>query len=99
MIVGPSVERPKSAPRIVLEWAEVFVPLEGLLDLKQEHKRLRQELKEARAGLEATLRKLDNPNFLERAPHEVIEKEKRKAQEFREKVARLEQNLQLLQGS
>jgi valyl-tRNA synthetase len=97
VLVGP--ERPKNAPRMVLEWAEVFVPLEGLLDLKQEHKRLHQELKEARAGLEATLRKLDNPDFLERAPDEVIEKEKRKAQEFREKVERLEQNLQLLQGS
>ncbi len=97
VLVGP--ERPKNAPRMVLEWAEVFVPLEGLLDLKQEHKRLRQELKEARAGLEATLRKLDNPDFLERAPDEVIEKEKRKAQEFKEKVERLEQNLQLLQGS
>jgi len=99
VIVGPSVERPKGAPRIVLEWAEVFVPLEGLLDLKQEHKRLGQELKEARAGLEATLRKLDNPDFLERAPAEIVEKEKRKAQEFKEKVERLEQNLQLLQGS
>lgn len=99
VIVGPNVERPKSAPRMVLEWAEVFIPLEGLLDLRQEHKRLRQELQEARAGLEATLRKLDNPEFLERAPNEVIEKEKRKAQEFREKVERLEQNLQLLQGS
>jgi len=99
VIVGPDVERPKSAPRMVLEWAEVFVPLEGLLDLQQERRRLRQELHEARAGLEATLRKLDNPDFLERAPAEVIEKEKRKAQEFREKVERLEQNLQLLQGS
>jgi valyl-tRNA synthetase len=99
VVVGPTIERPKNAPRMVLEWAEVFVPLEGLLDLQQEHKRLRQELKEARAGLEATLRKLDNPDFLERAPEEVIEKEKRKAQEFREKIARLEQNLQLLQGS
>ncbi len=98
VVVGPSVERPKNAPRMVLEWAEVFVPLEGLLDLRQEHKRLRQELKEAQAGLEATLRKLDNPDFLERAPVEVIEKEKRKAQEFREKVERLEQNLRLLQG-
>lgn len=99
VIVGPSVERPKHAPRMVLEWAEVFVPLEGLLDLKQEHKRLHQELQEARAGLEATLRKLDNPEFLERAPDAVIEKEKRKAQELKEKVERLEQNLRLLQGS
>lgn len=99
VVVGPRVERPKNAPRMVLEWAEVFVPLEGLLDLKHERKRLHQELQEARAGLEATLRKLDNPEFLERAPDEVIEKEKRKAQEFREKVERLEQNLRLLQGS
>ncbi len=99
VIVGPTVERPKAAPRIVLEWAEVFVPLEGLLDLQQEHRRLRQDLEEARAGLALTLRKLDNADFLERAPEEIIEKEKRKAREFREKVQRLEQNLQLLQGS
>ncbi len=99
VIVGPTVERPRAAPRMVLEWAEVFVPLEGLLDLQQEHRRLRQDLEEARAGLALTLRKLDNADFLERAPEEIIEKEKRKAQEFREKVQRLEQNLQLLQGS
>ncbi len=96
--IGPSIERPKNAPRMVLEWAEVFIPLEGLLDLHQEYKRLQQELKKARAGLEATLRKLDNPDFLARAPEEIIEKEKRKAREFKEKVERLEQNLQLLQG-
>lgn len=99
VVVGASVERPKNAPRMVLEWAEVFVPLEGLLDLQQEYKRLYQELREARAGLEATLRKLDNPEFLERAPEEVIEKEKRKAQEFKDKIERLEQNLKLLQGA
>jgi valyl-tRNA synthetase len=97
IVVGPTIERPKNAPRMVWEWAEVFVSLEGLLDLDQERKRLRQELAEARAGLEAALRKLDNPDFLERAPDEVIEKEKRKAQEFKEKIDRLEQNLQLLQ--
>ncbi|MCS7198468.1 MAG: valine--tRNA ligase [Candidatus Bipolaricaulota bacterium] len=99
VVVGASVERPKNAPRMVLEWAEVFVPLEGLIDLQQEYKRLYQELREARAGLEATLRKLDNPEFLERAPEEVIEKEKRKAQEFKDKIERLEQNLKLLQGA
>jgi valyl-tRNA synthetase len=99
VIVGPAVERPKAAPRMVLEWAEVFVPLEGLLDLQEEHRRLRQDLEEARARLALTLRKLDNADFLERAPAEIIEKEKRKAREFKEKVERLEQNLQLLQGS
>jgi valyl-tRNA synthetase len=97
VLVGPTIERPKSAPRMVLEWAEVFVSLEGVLDLEQERTRLRQELAEARAALEATLRKLDNPEFLERAPAAIIEKEKRKAQEFKEKIERLEQNLQLLQ--
>ncbi len=96
LTVGSQIARPKAAPRMVLEWAEVFLSLEGLLNIEEERQRLQRELSDVRAGLESAVKKLDNADFLSRAPAEIIEKERRKAQEFREKLERLEQNLQLL---
>lgn len=96
LMVGSQIARPKAAPRMVLEWAEVFLSLEGLLNIGEERQRLQRELGDVRAGLESAVKKLDDADFLSRAPAEIIEKEKRKAQEFREKLERLEQNLQLL---
>jgi valyl-tRNA synthetase len=96
LTVGAQIERPKASPRMVLEFGEVFLPLEGLIDITKEKARLRQEMEQARKLLEGTLRKLDNEEFLEKAPAEIIEKEKNKAQEFKEKLERLEQNLALL---
>ncbi|MBI3459890.1 hypothetical protein HY009_03045 [Candidatus Acetothermia bacterium] len=56
-------------------------------------------MEQARKLLDSTLRKLNNKEFLEKAPAEIIEKEKSKAQEFKEKLERLEQNLALLMSS
>ncbi len=96
LTVGAQIERPKASPRMVLEFGEVFLPLEGLIDITKEKARLRQEMEQARKLLDGTLRKLNNEEFLEKAPAEIIEKEKGKAQEFKEKLERLEQNLALL---
>jgi len=96
ILVGAEIERPKQAPRKVLDVAEVFVPLEGLIDIRQEAKRLRKELEQARREFDSSSRKLNNEEFLEKAPNEVIEKEKRKLEEFREKIEHLEKNLEIL---
>jgi len=94
--VGADIERPKRAPRLILDFAEVFVSLEGLIDLRTEGRRLRKELKEAKQELDSTLRKLNNEEFLGKAPAQVIEKEKKKLEEFKEKVERIEKNLRIL---
>ncbi|MBI1741808.1 valine--tRNA ligase [Candidatus Acetothermia bacterium] len=99
LTVDAQIERPKSSPVMVLEFGEVFLPLEGLIDIPKEKARLRQEMEQARKLLDSTLRKLNNKEFLEKAPAEIIEKEKSKAQEFKEKLERLEQNLALLMSS
>ena len=93
---GPEVERPPRAPRMILEGAEVFLPLEGLIDLEKERARLEKELAEVQRLLEASQRKLENEQFLERAPREIVEKEKAKAEELRERAERLRRNLELL---
>jgi valyl-tRNA synthetase len=97
LTVGPSVRRPKQAPRKVLEYAEVFVPLDGLIDLKVQRDLLRRELEELRQKLERTDRQLNNAEFLSKAPKEIVEKEKAKSQELAAKVSRLQKNLELLE--
>ncbi|MCR4404160.1 MAG: valine--tRNA ligase [Candidatus Acetothermia bacterium] len=94
--VGHDIERPEHAPRIILEGAEVFVPLEGLIDLGQERARLARELAEVQRTLSESLRKLEDERFLQRAPQEIVEKEQAKARELRERAERLTRNLQVL---
>ncbi len=94
--IGPDVVRPAQAPRKVLEFAEVFLPLEGLIDIAEERVRLVQELSKVEADLKRTSSKLDNEDFLKKAPPNIIDKEKQKLSEFQQKMERLEQNLELL---
>ena len=94
--VGPDVQRPSGAARRVLEYAEVFVPLEGLIDLDKQRDLLVRELEAAKEELERTRRRLDNEGFLQKAPKDVVEKEKARAEELRAKIERIEENLSLL---
>jgi len=95
--VGASIERPKAAPRSVLEYAEVFMPLEGLVDLDKQREILVRELREARSELEGSLRRLEDTEFLKKAPEEIVRREKERYRELSAKVERLEENLKLLE--
>ena len=96
LTVGPDVERPRNAPRRVLEFAEVFLPLEGVVDVEKQRERLLRDLEEARRELERVRRRLDDPEFLQKARKEVVEREKARAEELGALIARLEENLDLL---
>ena len=94
--VGPEVARLEHAPRVILEGAEVFLPLEGLIDLEKERARLERELGRVQQELASSLRKLEDERFLQRAPREIVAKEQAKAGELRERAERLKKNLQIL---
>jgi len=84
------------AARGTIPGVQMAVPLEGLLDLEAERARLRKELDKVEGELQRRSRKLNNPSFLERAPEEVVEKERRLHQELVERHGRLEQHLTTL---
>jgi len=75
---------------------EVAVPLAGLLDFDAERTRLVKELRKIDAELDARNRKLANEAFLERAPADVVEKERAIQKEFFEKKRRIESTLSTL---
>ena len=77
---------------------EIAIPLAGLLDLDAERARLTKELRKIEAELDARNRKLGNESFLERAPAEIVEKERSIQREFAEKKRRVEATLSALDG-
>ncbi|MFP3953668.1 MAG: valine--tRNA ligase [Candidatus Acetothermia bacterium] len=93
------LERPANSARRVLENAEVIVPLQGVIDFEEEKERIEKELAEVEDDLADTLKKLDNKDFLTKAPDEVVNKEKEKKQEFLTRIDRLELNLNALEGN
>jgi valyl-tRNA synthetase len=68
---------------------ELFIPLADVIDLEQERQRLQKELERLEGQLRATESKLRNEQFTSRAPTEVVEKERAKADNFRDQRDRL----------
>ncbi|GIU92233.1 MAG: hypothetical protein KatS3mg011_1139 [Acidimicrobiia bacterium] len=92
------VDRPptRGHTRVVAGSLQAFIPLEGVIDLEAERRRLEAALAEAEADLQRAEAKLSNPQFLERAPAEVVEKEKTKRAELSELVEKLRGQLAVL---
>ena len=73
--------------------AELFVPLGDLIDIEEEKKRIQHQIEKAAKDLEKTQKKLENENFVSRAPEEVVQKEKNRKEELSFIIEKLEKNL------
>jgi valyl-tRNA synthetase len=94
--IGVLEAKPKSAATGVIKGAEVYVPLEGIIDLTQERDRLKKEIAKTSKDIEVFSKKLSNKNFVDKAPKEVVEKDTAKLEEFKVKREKLEQSLKML---
>jgi valyl-tRNA synthetase len=79
--------------RFVAGPLQVFISLEGIVDVAAERERLAKAIDEAESGLAASTAKLGNPQFVERAPADVVDKERAKAAEYDERLAKLRSQL------
>jgi len=86
-------KKPKHAASAVVDGGEVFIPLEGIIDLNAEHDRIQKEIAHTQAMLESTEKKLANDNFVKRAPKDVVEKEREKLENFIANLEKLKRNL------
>ncbi len=91
-------EKPDQAAVAVTRGGEVFIPLSDLIDLDKEMARLDKEIKNLDKELSRITGKLNNRGFLEKAPQEVIAKEKAKQGEFNQKKAAIMEQIKTLQG-
>ena len=88
--------RPKFSASAVLDFCEVFIPLEGVIDIGLERKRLDKKLQGLESILSALDKKLKNKGFVERAPKEVVEQEKERQKVLKDKVKRIKENIKSL---
>jgi valyl-tRNA synthetase len=95
--IGKGVERPAEASLQVAGDVEIVVPLRGLVNVEEEEKRLNKEIAKIEKDIEFLSKKLENPSFIERAPADVVEKEREKITEFANKKRLLEENLEKIQ--
>jgi len=94
--IGVTVDKPKNVATAVIKGAEVYVPLEGILDLTQERDRLQKEIAKMSKDIEVFSKKLSNKNFVDKAPKDVVEKDTAKLEDFKVKREKLEQSLKML---
>src|SRR5262249_10842163 len=83
---GPRIPRAAAAIRPSLE---VVIPLTGVIDFGEEEKRLAKEIAQAEADQALVSRKLENPNFVARAPPDIVEKDRQRIVELTAKLAQL----------
>ncbi|MGC8493347.1 MAG: valine--tRNA ligase [Syntrophobacteraceae bacterium] len=90
--------KPKQAAGAVVGNMEVFVILKDILDFESESGRLKKEISKLEKEFGMTSRKLSNDDFLQKAPPEVIEKEREKNARLGEKIEKLNHRLEIMNG-
>ncbi len=73
--LDPETKAPPAATALVGQM-HLFIPMAGLIDVGAELKRLDKEIERLRKELDRMRAKLDNPQFVDRAPAEVVAKER-----------------------
>ena len=72
--------------------AKLYIPMGQLVDVAKELERIGKELEKARDNLASLESKLSNEKFVSRAPENVVNAEREKAQKARDLIAQLEQS-------
>lgn len=93
--LAPNDVAPVSAVA-VLGGLEIFVPLAGLIDIAQETARLNKEITKLEKDKLALENKLQNPNFVDKAPKEVVTAEKERQEIVKNNLQKLQQQLKIL---
>ena len=95
--VSTELKKPSTSASAVVEGSEIFVPLEGLIDLDKERKRIEDEIDRLQGFLKSVNKKLDNEQFVENAPEEVVQRERDKREDTETSLEKLNEILHELE--
>jgi valyl-tRNA synthetase len=80
---------PEGAVSVVIAGAEIFLPLEELVDMEKEKERLNKEKENLEKEIQRVSGKLSNQGFVAKAPQSVIEEERAKELKYREMLEKV----------
>ncbi len=96
MVVGADVRRPEMSAILVIPEGEIYLPLQGVIDIEKEKDLLEKRLKVIHDEVNRIKNKLSNKDFIEKAPEEIVLKEQGKYKEMMEQKERIEASLSWL---
>jgi len=86
---------PQSAVAVIKD-LEIFIPLGGLIDFRLEGERLTKRKTELDGFVGKIRNKLNNQDFLTRAPENVVQKEHKKLDEIKKELEKVKANLEMM---
>ena len=94
---GSNIVKPKVSASSVLGEMDLIIPLEGMMDFQEERNRVEKELKKIEKDLIFLDKKLSNPNFVKKAPVDIIEKDEQRKKSLSLKQVKLEIHLKTIE--
>ncbi|MEX2604142.1 MAG: valine--tRNA ligase, partial [Gracilimonas sp.] len=91
--VSTEVEKPKVYSSSIVGGNEIYVPLKGLVDFEKERERIQKEIDRLEGFLKGINGKLSNEGFVNNAPDNVVELEKKKKSDTEESLTKLREQL------
>ena len=96
LVIATKVDAPEQAMSAVVTGAELFLPLDGLIDFAKEIKRLEKELEKWDKEVKLVQGKLANKGFVEKAPEKIVAAEKQKEIDYQDKYNRVKARIKEL---
>ena len=96
--IGSKAEVPEEVMSAVVAGAEVFIPLDDIMDYEAELERLTKEKKKLEGEVKRVKGKLSNEGFISKAPEKVINEEKAKQVKYEEMLANVCDRLALVEN-
>ncbi len=95
--IVPKLSGDRLAAQAVAGGLALEVPLAGLIDVEAERLRLKKEVEKIQREIDKLERALANNSFVERAPKEVVEENRRRLADYRDQAAKLAEGLKRLE--
>jgi valyl-tRNA synthetase len=96
IVLDSTYEAPKGTPAALTPVGEVYLPMEGLIDVEAERIRISKEIEKIKIEVKKCEGKLGNASFVDRAPPEVVAQENARLADWRGKLAQLSEMLDAL---
>ena len=88
---------PEDVMTAVIDGAEIFIPLDELVDFEAEKERLAKEKKRLEGEVARTEKMLSNPGFVNKAPEKKIAEEKEKQAKYKDMLEKVCERLSMIE--
>jgi len=91
--ISSKIQKPTHSTSVLVGTDELYVNLEGLIDLEKEKEKISDEIARLEGFLKGIQAKLANAKFVDNAPKQVVDNERKKESDTLQKLQSLTQQL------